>query len=228
MPDDPPMIDEPLPFVATNTWSTKPAKSDHLARTALAPISRNGYTTPAYMDTPSAAKTPYPMNRHAEVCSINCRSHMKNETSPITRPRTTASPQKESPKGQKYLDQIIKRERKKLESEKPLTEWPDNEHYGVEYHESAPRNPRSSDRQPRDLPNPAYDDFELFLQNSNHNSAAVTPGQFDSFSNRKPTAARDPIAEALRESAELSSQLEEGRNKRPMRPPLTGVNIFHG
>lgn len=157
---------------------------------------------------PSPARSPYPYNRHAEVCSLHCGSHTKNQASPVTRarlaPQTAAqarvSPQKParvSPqkKAGSPLQSPAKAERQ------PLAErqgWPS------EANEQA-----------------ALAEFENFLQDSGHNSVENSFAQFDSFSQKK-AAPRDALEEALRESEQLSLFLEG--STRPSKPVRD--NIF--
>lgn len=170
-------------------------------------------TTPkSHAPISSPAHSPYPYNRHAEICSVHCGSHLKNTASPVTQPRLAASwladpgvspqklslaasPAKQRPSPAKDVREV---------SRPPVVDRPS---WPTETNEQT-----------------ALTEFENFLQQNGQNSLNGSFAQFDSFSQKKPSP-HDALEQALRESEQLSSYLE-GTVRQPSR--ANRENIFKG
>jgi hypothetical protein len=159
--------------------------------------------------TSGGGANPYPYNRHSEVCSAHGGSHLKNTTSPVTKPRMSP------PRKLITLDTPAYRPASRPTKDAPVRLQRPSETHKLE--DDQPRWPSDGDE------NAALLEFENFLQQSGQNSANASFAHFDSFSQKKP-AQKDALDEALRESEQLSSYLE-GSVRAP-RLPRDRENIF--
>lgn len=139
---------------------------------------------------------------------MTCGSHLKNQTSPVTKPR-------------------VNQPRLLVPLNQPASQPTGSQKMKVDDFEADFMPRRIIEEKPKwpvdSTENAALAEFENFLQQSGQNSANASFTQFDSFSQKKPSQ-RDALDEALRESEHLSSLLE-GSTRGP-RVPKDRENIF--
>lgn len=160
------------------------------------------------MKNQSPPKSPYPYNRHSEVCSIHCGSNLKNQVSPVTKPRVNPP------------RQLVALNQPASQPTPPQMMRIDDPGSGIKAKPPLQDKPKV---QPDHSDNAALLEFENFLQQSGQNSLNASFTQFDSFSQKK-VSPKDALDEALRESEQLSNYLEG--TIRGARLPRDRENIF--